>query len=261
MLDRIIATKRVELEGLRPRAAELRAAARDAAPAPDFERALRAGGNVAVITEVKRRSPSAGEIRGSVEPADAARGYERGGAAAISVLTDRDWFGGELDDLRRVRAAVSVPVLRKDFTIDELQIVEARAAGASAVLLIVRVLADPELGELHGHALDLGMSVLVEVHNEAEVDRALRAGARIIGVNNRDLATFTTDLANTERLAALVPPACVLVGESGIRAAADVARLAAAGVSAVLVGESLMRSDNAAALTTELASVPRRARA
>jgi len=227
---------------------------------PSFATALLAGPHVAVIAEFKRRSPSAGEIRGDVSVADVATRYAQAGASAMSVLTDREYFGGSLDDLRAARAAVSLPLLRKDFTIDPLQVYEARGAGASAVLLIARILDDAALLSLRELAESLGMDALVEVHEEADVARALDAGARIIGVNNRDLATFQTDLGLTERLATLVPQDRVLIGESGVRDAADVERLAAAGVDAVLVGESLMRGDlvaDARALT----SVPRRARA
>jgi indole-3-glycerol phosphate synthase len=162
--------------------------------------------------------------------------------SAISVLTDRDWFGGTLEDLESVRATVSVPLLRKDFTIDAVQVYEARAVGASAVLLIVRILDDAQLRDFGALAGELGMGALVEVHDEEELERALDAGARIVGVNNRDLASFRTDLGVTERLAGLVPRDCVLVGESGIGSVADVSRLAAAGVDAVLVGEALMRA-------------------
>jgi indole-3-glycerol phosphate synthase len=254
-----VAAKRSELISLRPRAAALRAAAWAAAAAADFETALRRPG-VAVIAEMKRRSPSAGEIRGVAAAADVARLYEQAGVAAISVLTDGPYFGGALADLEAVRAAVGLPLLRKDFTLDELQIYEARAAGASAVLLIARILDDAQLRDLGGVAAGLGLSALVEVHTAGEVERALAAGARVIGVNNRDLATFTTDLQLTVDLAPLVPPECVLVGESGIREAADVERLAVAGVDAVLVGESLMRAADPLALARALVAVPRRAR-
>jgi indole-3-glycerol phosphate synthase len=212
---------------------------------------------VAVIAEVKRRSPSAGEIRGGAAAAAVARSYESAGAAAISVLTDGEFFGGDLDDLRRVREAVSVPLLRKDFLIDELQVHEARGAGASAVLLIVRILTDRELRHLCGVAADLGMAALVEVHDERELERALVAGARLVGVNNRDLATFRTDLRTTLRLAPAVPSDVLLVSESGVRTVADVELLAAAGVAAVLVGEALMRASDPVQLTRALACVER----
>lgn len=258
VLDRIVEAKRVEVAALAPRAAELRARAAEAPAPPDFEAALRGGAHVAVIAEVKRRSPSAGEIRPDTRAADVARAYERAGAAAVSVLTDREFFGGSLDDLTECRAAVRVPLLRKDFIIDPLQVYEARAAGASAVLLIVRILEDAALRDLAALSLELGLGVLVEVHDEAELDRAAAAGAGIIGINNRDLATFVTDLETTVRLAPRAPAGALVVAESGIAVAGDVARVGAAGAGAVLVGESLMRAPDAQALLRRLAAVPRR---
>lgn len=260
MLQRIVETKRLEVAALRPQAAALRAAAESASPPPSFRHGLSAGASVALIAEVKRRSPSAGAIRENVAVAAQAAGYAAGGAAAVSVLTDREYFGGSLADLEAVRSAVALPLLRKDFTIDEVQLWEARTAGASAVLLIVRILEDGQLRDLHAAAEALGLDVLVEVHTAAELDRALGTGARIVGVNNRDLDRFTTDLDVTDRLAPLVPGGVVLVGESGIRSRADVVRLAAAGVDAVLVGEALMRAGSPAAGAAGLAGVPRRAR-
>jgi indole-3-glycerol phosphate synthase len=257
VLDRIVATKREEVARLGSRAAELRARAEAAAPVPDFAAALRAGGSVAVIAEVKRRSPSAGSIQAGAPAADVARVYAGAGAAAISVLTDAEFFGGSLADLEAVAGQVPVPLLRKDFVLDEVQVYEARAAGAAAVLLIVRILSDSALRRLHAVAEGLGLAVLVEVHDEPEVERALAAGARIVGINNRDLGTFETDLETTSRLAPLAAEAAVVVSESGIRAAADVARVAAAGADAVLVGESLMRAAQPAAALRLLAAVPR----
>jgi indole-3-glycerol phosphate synthase len=257
VLDRIVATKRAEVAALLPRRAELRVRAADAPVPPSFEGALRAGPHVAVIAEVKRRSPSAGEIRGGASAVEVAASYEGAGAAAISVLTDGEYFGGSLADLEACRAAVTAPLLRKDFVLDAVQVHEARAAGASAVLLIVRILSDGELRDLSGVAADAGLDVLVEVHDEAELERAAAADARIIGVNNRDLATFRTDLEVTERLAPQVPAGALLVAESGLRNAADVARVAAAGAGAVLVGETLMRAPDPAAVLRALASVPR----
>ncbi|HUF50928.1 MAG TPA: indole-3-glycerol phosphate synthase TrpC [Longimicrobiales bacterium] len=257
VLDRIVETKQAEVARLRREAVALRAAAEASEAAPDFEAALRAGAQVAVIAEVKRRSPSAGDIRVAVAAVDVARTYAAGGAAAISVLTDREHFGGSLDDLRAVVADVGIAVLRKDFTIDALQVYEARAAGAAAVLLIARILDDAELSDFAALAAELRLAALVEVHDEYEVERALKAGARIVGVNNRDLATFTTDLAATQRLAPLVPRECLLVAESGIATAADVRRVAQAGAGAVLVGEALMRAPDPAALLGELGSIER----
>lgn len=249
MLDEIVAAKCVAAERLV--LAELKAAAADAPPARDFAGALRDPGVVRVIAEFKRRSPSAGWIREGADAAAIATGYAVSGAAALSVLTDTDWFGGTLDDLRAARAAAGVPVLRKDFVVAAEQIWEARAAGADAVLLIVRILDDAALTALLDVAVDAGVAALVEVHSEAELERALEAGAGIVGVNNRDLSVFRTDLAVSERLAPLVPPGVVLVGESGIATASDVERLGRAGVNAVLMGETLMRaSDPAEALRT-----------
>jgi indole-3-glycerol phosphate synthase len=266
VLDRIVETKREELAQGRGSARARDGAASTPPPAPAFEAALRSGPHVAVIAEVKRRSPSAGAIRsdagvwGGAGAAGVAAAYDEAGAAAISVLTDRTWFGGELADLEAVRSVVRVPVLRKDFTIDALQVYEARSAGAAAVLLIVRILDDAQLRDLAALSGELGMDVLVEVHDEAELERAMSAGALIIGVNNRDLATFATDLGVTERLARLAPGDCVLVGESGIGSAADVARLAAAGVDAVLVGEALMRAGDPSSAVRAFGAVARRGR-
>lgn len=256
ILTRIVETKRAEIEALRPSADELRARAGDTPPARDFRGAL-VKDRVAVISEVKRRSPGAGEIRPGLDPAEMARTYEASGAAALSVLTDRDYFGGSLDDLRAAREAVAIPALRKDFTLDPLQVVEARAAGADAVLLIVRILEDAPLRELRELAESLGMAALVEVHTAAELERAVSSGATIIGVNNRDLSTFRTDLAVTEALLPRLPDQGVLVSESGIRTGEDVARLGRAGVHAVLVGESILRQADPGARVAELAAHPR----
>lgn len=255
MLDDIVAAKRGAAARLR--LTEVQAMAADAPPARDFGGALRDGGVVRVIAEFKRRSPSAGWIREGADASSIARGYAASGAAAISVLTDREWFGGSLDDLRAIRAAVDVPVLRKDFVVAAAQIWEARAAGADAVLLIVRILDDALLGDLLATAGDAGVAALVEVHDEAELERALGAGARIVGVNNRDLSVFRTDLAVSERLAARVPADVVLVGESGIGSPADVERLGRAGVDAVLMGETLMRAPDPAAALRGFIECPR----
>ena len=252
ILRRIVATKRAEVEALRPKVADLRARAADAEPTRGFGAALAGGGDVSVIAEIKRRSPGAGDIRPGLNPALLARRYQSAGAAALSVLTDEGYFGGALSDLRAARAAVTLPVLRKDFTVDPLQVDEARAAGADAVLLIVRILSQGLLTDLHGRARELGMSALVEVHDAEELDRALSAGAHLVGINNRDLRTFRTDLAVTEGLLAGIPPTCSVVSESGIREGADVARLGEAGVDAVLVGESLLREPDPGAKVEEL---------
>ena len=225
-----------------------------------FDAALRERTTIGVIAEVKRKSPSAGEIRLDAPAAEIARAYAESGAAAVSVLTDATFFGGSLDDLEAVADTVAVPLLRKDFTIDPVQILEARAAGAAAVLLIARILDDAQLADFGVLAAELGLSALVEVHDEAEVERALNAGARLIGVNNRDLTTFTTDLAVTERLARYVPGDVVLVGESGVQTLGDMERLARAGADAVLVGEALMRADDAARMIDGARGIERRGR-
>ncbi|HEX2166316.1 MAG TPA: indole-3-glycerol phosphate synthase TrpC [Longimicrobiales bacterium] len=260
VLAEIVEAKRAEVEPLRRHAAGLRRRAESSRPAIDFDAALRSRASVGVIAEVKRKSPSAGEIRADAPAADIARAYAAAGAAAVSVLTDVRFFGGSLADLESAAADGLVPLLRKDFTVDPLQIYEARCAGAAAVLLIVRILDDAELGDFRALAEELGLAALVEAHDESEVERALEAGARIVGVNNRDLGTFTTDLSVTERLARYVPGDVVLVGESGIETGADVERLTAAGVDAVLVGETLMRADDPARLIEEFSAVSRQAR-
>jgi len=258
ILERIVETKRAEVARLRPERAALQAAAEGAAPARPFAAALRREGEVAVIAEIKRRSPSAGWIREEVGVAEAAVAYETGGAAALSVLTDAEYFGGSLDYLCEARAAVSIPVLRKDFVIDPLQVWEARAAGADAILLIVRILDDAQLADLNALARELGMGVLVEVHTAPELERALSAGAEIVGINSRDLDTFHTDLNVALSLAASVPADRIVVAESGIRTAADVDRVGAAGAHAILVGESLMRQPDLTAAVAALAGRPRR---
>jgi indole-3-glycerol phosphate synthase len=253
ILDEILAHKREELEAeLRERpAAELAERALRTPPTRGFRRALCEAPEPRVIAEVKRRSPSRGEIRPDLDPVACAKAYAEAGAAAISVLTDERFFGGHLDHLGAVRAAVDVPLLRKDFVIDAYQIDQARVAGADAVLLIVAALEPALLAELHTHAQGLGLDALVEVHDEAELERALVAGADLLGINNRDLRSFRVELATSERLAPLVPEGVVWVAESGIHTSADLERLRAAGAQAVLVGESLMRApDVGAALRT-----------
>ncbi|MCY3676769.1 MAG: indole-3-glycerol phosphate synthase TrpC [Gemmatimonadetes bacterium] len=257
ILERIVAGKAVEVAALRAVRADLSRAADDA-PAP--RRALQAlsrSGNVGVIAEVKRRSPGAGDIDTGLDPVELAAEYEEGGALAISVLTDSRWFGGSLDDLIEVRAGGGVAVLRKDFVIDAVQVVEARAAGADLVLLIVRILDPVLLRDLRAMIHDMGMTALVEAHDEWEVEAALEAGALLLGVNNRDLSVFRTDLAVTERLAKYVPGEVLLVSESGIASAADVARVAAAGADAVLVGEALVRSGDRCGMVAAMAGVRR----
>lgn len=196
----------------------------------------------AVIAECKRRSPSRGLLREDYDAAAIARRYEAAGAAAVSVLTNEEFFGGSLADLEAVRDAVSLPVLRKDFLFDPYQLEEARAAGADAVLLIAAVLGDGQLRELLGSSRELGLEALVEVHDADELDSAVAAGARILGINNRNLRTFETDLATTERLSPRVPPGVLVVAESGLRGPRDLQRLEAAGADAFLIGEAFMRA-------------------
>ena len=246
VLDEITSWKREELaerKSRRPQAV-VEAAAKDAPSVRDFRAAIHCQSAVKLIAEVKKASPSAGLIRPDFNPVDIAREYERNGAAAVSVLTDEKYFQGSFDYLRDIRRAARVPALCKEFIIDAYQIHQARAAGADAILLIVRILSDDELVSFLDTAHALGMAVLVETHGEEEVERALSCGARIIGINNRDLDKLTTDVETTFRLAPLVPGDCVMVSESGIRTREDVIRLQDAGVHAILVGESLMRSDD-----------------
>ncbi|CAN5728956.1 indole-3-glycerol phosphate synthase TrpC [soil metagenome] len=252
ILERIVLTKREEVAALAPVAAELRARAATA-PAPrPFAAALADPSRVSLIAEVQRRSHGAGDIDPALDPPTLAARYESGGAAAISVLTDGPWFGGSLADLVAVRARIALPCLRKDFTLDPLQLHEARAHGADAVLLIVRILSDAALRELREEAESLGLAVLVEAHDAEEVERALASGARILGVNNRDLSSFSTSLDVTFGLLDRIPDGVTLVSESGIRTAADVASLAAAGVDAILVGEALVRSGDATEAARDL---------
>ena len=230
----------------------LRERAEAAGPVRPFGEALATPGEVSLIAELKQASPSRGLIRADFDAADLARACERGGARALSVLTEPDFFRGSLDYLEAARKATGLPILAKDFLLTPYQIYEARARGADAVLLIVAALSDEELREYRQLAQGLGLAALVEVHNQAELERALTAGTRIIGINNRDLHTFEVDLAVTETLAPRVPPGVLKVAESGIRTPEDVARVAAAGVDAILVGESLMRSDDVAQATRAL---------
>ncbi|HEY8596989.1 MAG TPA: indole-3-glycerol phosphate synthase TrpC [Thermomicrobiales bacterium] len=247
-LERIVAHKHREVaerKAQRPQA-QVEREARANEPALDFAAAL-AGPEMRLIAEVKGASPSKGILIEPFEPEAIAADYLAAGVDAISVLTDEAFFKGSLDYLRAVKAlsrsaATPRPILRKDFLLDRYQLAEARAAGADAILLIVAMLDDAALRDLHAATLDYGMAALVEVHNEAETERALAAGATIIGINNRDLHSFRVDLATTERLAPLVPQGVTIVGESGIGTVEDVRRLEAAGVDAILVGESLVKA-------------------
>ena len=256
VLARILATKVDEVaaaKAVRPAAELLRAAQAASAPR-GFERALRAkiaAGRAAVIAEIKKASPSKGVLRPIFDPPAIAARYEAGGAACLSVLTDRPYFQGAPEYLVAARAATGLPVLRKDFVVDEYQLIEARAWGADAVLLIVAALDQPRLLALEACARDLGMDVLVEVHDGAELDRALALATPLVGVNNRNLRTFEVSLATTLDLLPLIPADRLVVTESGILAPADVARMRAHGVNAFLVGEAFMRAaDPGAALAT-----------
>jgi len=254
-LEGILARKRDEVRARREARPEreLAAAARDRPPPLDLAGALAARGEPArVIAEVKRASPSAGAIARGLDAVEQARRYAAAGAAAISVLTDGPGFGGSLEDLAAVRAAVATPLLRKDFVVDRYQLVEARAHGADAALLIVAALPPDELGRLLGECQALGLGALVEVHDRAELDVALSAGARVVGVNNRNLHTFAVDLATSEELLPLLPPGVKGVAESGVRTAADARRLRAAGAANLLVGEALVRAADPGALIREM---------
>ncbi len=242
-LEEILRVKRGEIESLRSRAPELHQQAVERSQSRGFRAALqRADGELAIIGEMKKASPSAGVLVESFDPVVLARSLERDGATSISVLTDEQFFQGKMQHLVDVRAAISLPVLRKDFVLDEIQVVESAAAGADAILLIVVALEQTQLVKLVRVAAKYQLDALVEVHTGEELDRALEAEATIIGINNRDLTTFTIDLGVTEKLSEEVPNDIVLVSESGIKTADDVARVKACGIDAVLIGEALMRS-------------------
>ena len=259
ILDEIVAQKKIEVAQLRARysLAQLHALALSAPPARDFASALRApDGAIRLIAEIKRKSPSKGVFRANLDAPALARTYADSGAACISVLTDENFFMGTLDDLRAVRAAVNLPLLRKDFVIDVSQIFEARSVGADAVLLIVAILSDEQLAHFTDVAAKLGMHALIEVHAEDEVRRVLPLRPALVGINNRDLRTFRTDLAVSEHLRALLPLECTVVGESGIHTRADVERLQRARMQAILVGESLVLADDTRAQIETLLGVP-----
>jgi indole-3-glycerol phosphate synthase len=253
VLARILDSTRAELQ-LRKRDVperELRERAATQAPARSLHGALTTPG-MSVIAEFKRRSPSAGALRDAPDLGEIVTAYDRGGARALSVLTEGPNFGGSLEDLRAARALCELPILRKDFVVDGYQLLEARAAGADAVLLIVSALDAGELTELHESAIALGLDVLVEVHDRAEIDLALAAGARMIGVNNRDLRDFSVDVARTSSLRSSIPAGIAVVSESGIARAEQLRGLEREGVDAVLVGESLMRAPDPARALREL---------
>jgi indole-3-glycerol phosphate synthase len=274
ILDTIVEQKKREITQLPPRliaAGDLRDALLERGERRDFLAALRRPrrGDIALIAEVKKASPSAGVICMDFDPVRIAKEYEAAGASCLSVLTDEKFFQGSLGYLRQIRAAVKLPLLRKDFIVDERQILEAIEWGADAILLIVAILTDAQLKKFHSLAVEAGLAALVEVHDEAELERAVKIGAQLIGVNNRDLKTFKVDLAITERLArrlkgsaGVSPPtnrrdacATLLVAESGIRTRADVERLKKCGADAILVGESLMRGGDVKSKVRELIGV------
>ena len=244
VLENIVAKKREEIEAARrDRPVEsLLERLVVAPPVREFAAALKGGTGMQVIAEVKKASPSAGLIRANFDPVAIARTYAENGAACISVLTDGPFFQGSLDDLIAVRNAVSIPVLRKDFMLDRYQVLEARAAGADCILIIAECLDDCTMRDLYFYASELGMDSLIEIYDPENLDRVLKLGPAMIGVNNRDLRTFVTDLGHTLTLRPRVPSDCVLVSESGIHTRTDVERLEHAGIGAILVGETLMRS-------------------
>ncbi len=255
ILARICADKRDHVASCKARRplAEVQAAARDASsPVRGFADALTrkvAAGGYGLIAEIKKASPSVGLIRPDFDPPSLAKAYQEGGAACLSILTDEPYFQGHDEYLVSARAAVALPCLRKDFMVDAYQVWEARALGADCILIIMAALDDTEAADLEGLALDLGMDALIEVHDEPEMHRALRLRSPLIGVNNRNLKTMVTDIATTERLAALVPEGRVLVAESGLKGPAELARLAGCGAHRFLIGESLMRQEDVTAAT------------
>jgi indole-3-glycerol phosphate synthase len=260
ILDRILASKRDEVAARKRDCPEreLRARARDLPPARALYAALRrpAGSSLRAVAEIKKASPSAGLLRADFDVAGLARRYAAGGAAALSVLTDGPFFQGHLAHLGTARAAVSLPLLRKDFLLEAYQLWEGRVAGADAALLIARAVPPDDLKRLLDAAAEAGLQALVEVHDEAEVERAVGAGAPCIGINNRDLHTFQTSLETTLRLRPRIPPDRLVVSESGLQTPQDVRRVAAAGVDAILVGEALLRAPDPGARLGELLGTP-----
>ena len=254
ILDKIVVSKRAEIETAKRALPfrELWETLDSAPPVRDFFAAVAGNGPIKLIAEVKKASPSKGVIRDDFDPVEIARCYEQHGASCLSVLTDEAYFQGHLEYLRKIRAETDIPLLRKDFILDQYQLLEARLAGADAVLLIAECLDNCQLRKLHNETIELGMTPLVEFYDPDNLPRVLDAGASLIGVNNRDLNTFEVDLGHTVRMRQRVPDDCVLVGESGIHGRADVERLEAAGVNAILVGEYLMSQADIGAAVDEL---------
>jgi indole-3-glycerol phosphate synthase len=256
-LDRILAAHRAHAAADHRSLEALRDEASATAPARGFAAALAAADGLAVIAEVKRASPSKGDLNVGLDPAAVAAAYESGDATCLSVLTDEDWFQGSAADLRAARAAVSLPVLRKDFTVAAADVCDARIMGADCVLLIAAALDDAELADFHALATEIGLDVLVEVHDEPELERALSAGAVLVGVNQRDLVTFEVDTERAVRMAPQMPAGVVRVAESGVRGVPDATRLAEAGYHAVLVGESLVTAGDHGAAVAALRGIAR----
>lgn len=254
ILDEIVAATRQTIAADKSAVppAELRAQLRDLPPTRDFHASLAATPHVRLIAEVKKASPSAGLIRADFEPVQIAKTYEAAGAACISVLTDKPFFQGDLEYLKQIRAAVDLPLLRKDFIVDSYQLLQARVAGADCALLIAECLSADELKRLHDEAAELGLQTLIELYDVENLDAVLATGTKLVGVNNRDLRTFKTDLRHTLRLRENIPADRLVVGESGIMTQADVTLLASGGVKAILVGESLMRKPDISAAVMEL---------
>ncbi len=260
MLEKIVSAKKKRLEAINRERWEiqLRSMLPRSHPVISFIDAITGNDKPALIAEFKRRSPSAGMINDSVDPVEQALLYEKGGASAVSVLTEEDYFGGCLDDIRKIKSAVRLPVLRKDFIIDPLQILEARASGADAILLIVGILDYKTLKTLLEKADRYDLDCLCEVRSEDEIETALSCGARIIGINNRDLGTFEIDLDVTKRLRPMIPENITVVSESGIHTPEDVAFIRQCGVDAILVGTELMRADDVSLKITEMMGCPPR---
>jgi indole-3-glycerol phosphate synthase len=258
MLAEIVAHKRkIIAESLRPEPLDaILGKIEHLPPVQSLAKSTRQKSAVSIIGEIKRRSPSKGQLADSIDVAAFARTYDQAGVAGISVLTDEKYFSGSIEDLRRVRAATSLPILRKDFIVDTSQVYESRLIGADAILLIVAALDDATLSDLYELARRIGLEILVEVHTADEIERALEINAEIIGINNRDLSTFVVNLATTEHLRPLIPPGKICIAESGIHSHADMQRVMSAGVDAVLIGESLMTARDPARQIHELLGRP-----